>query len=1758
MAKTERGNLLGALLGVLLLPALIVLGPAAAAQPTPPECFGQPATIVGTGAGETLNGTAGDDVIVGLGGADKIEGRGGDDRICGGAGSDTINGGGGNDLISGETGSDKISGGGGGDRIFGGPDDDTLSGDTGNDFLFGEGGADSMDGGDGQDNCFVESRSDDASGCESNLPPNQAPTDITLSNSSLAENQPSGSTVGTLAAVDPDIGDSHTFALVPGAGDADNGRFAISGSSLNTAAVLDFESQATYSVLVRATDIGGLFVEKAFTITVTDTNEPPLVDTVSGGLSYTENDPATVVAGVITVTDPDSANLTGATVQITGNYAAGQDVLAMAAQPNITAAFDAGTGTLTLSGTDTVAAYEAALESVTYHNTSDDPATPNRSVAFAARDAAGFGPPDVREIAIVAVDDPPAAVSDNASASEDSTSNAIDVLANDTDPDGGPKSVSAVSQPANGSVAITNNGAGVHYTPNPNYCNSPPGTSPDSFTYTLNGVSQATVSVLVSCDDDPPVGVNDSASVAEDSSANAIDVLANDTDVDGGPKSVASVTQPPNGSVTITGGGAGVSYTPNADYCNASTTDDSFTYTLNGGSTASVFVTVNCADDAPAAINDSATVAEDSSSNAIDVLANDTDVDGGTKTIESVTQPANGLVAITGGGTGLSYTPNADYCNAPPGTAPDTFNYTINGGLAATVSVTVNCSGDAPVVDNSAGTTTFTENSAAVAVDGSVTVADADAGAAISEATVEITGNYAAGEDVLALGGSHPGISASVAGNKLTLTGPASPAAFQAALRDVTYVNTAETPSELLRTLTFTVTDDTNLSGSDTKSLSVAGADDPPAGVNDLVTVAEDSSSNAIDVLANDTDADGGPKSVDSVTQPANGSVAVTGGGTGVSYTPNAQYCNSPPGDALDIFTYTLNGGSTATVSVTVTCSPDAPVVDTSAGTTTYTENAAPSGIDPNVTVVDADAGATITGATVRITSNFAPGQDILALAGTHGPGITATFSGDTLTLSGTASISAYQAALQEVTYANSSEGPSTLIRTVTFTVTDNTALTGSDTKSLEVTPVNDPPTAVDDAGTTDEDTILPVAAPGVLANDTDIDPGDTKTVVALNSSGTLSGSTAKGGSVTINANGSYSYTPPAAFQALSTGQSDTDSFTYTMADGGGAESTATVNLTVTGISDAPTAVADTFDAIGNTGLFAGRSAPGGEAAKVVTGSVLDNDTDPDSPHTSLVAEPVVNAATALGGMITIEPDGNFTYHPDDGDVGVTDTFTYRVCDASPCNSATVANSTGTLSLPLAGQVWYVKNNQPDGGDGTSDTPFDTLAEAELASGAGDTVYVFDGDNTSADLDTGYVMATDERLIGESRPLAKDPDGGGPLPLSLLYTGIPGAQPTLTASNEDVVVLASNSIVDGIDVDPSGTGGGFSAGAGVAGVGVFRSNVIDSGTAGTQPGIELDGTTGSSGFSQVTVTNGGSSGAIGIRLNNAGTVSFPTGNSITTTGAKALDIASTSMGNSVFNSITVTDSSTGGVRMSATTGNPITFGDGAGTDLSLTTTSGTAPALELKNTGRVLIPSAGNSSISATGGPAVDIVNPGASSSFELDSVSSTNSAGDGINLDGAGVNLFSAPSGSISGAAAIAVDVNDGGAISYGGALNDGAGSTAEITGRSSGHTLALSGNIADSSDAGGGIALSGNSSGAVIFSGSSKVINTGAGDAVVATGNPGHALELSGGGLDIDTTGGRGLEASGGGSIRVQGTGNTITTTTGTPLNITNVTIT
>jgi len=105
---------------------------------------------------------------------------------------------------------------------------------------------------------------------------NDAPTNISLDSSSIAENQPPGTPVGSFSTTDPDTGDTSTYSLVSGPGDTDNASFTVVGNELRTADSFDYEAGGSFSIRVRVTDSGGLHYEQAFIITVTKANEPPV------------------------------------------------------------------------------------------------------------------------------------------------------------------------------------------------------------------------------------------------------------------------------------------------------------------------------------------------------------------------------------------------------------------------------------------------------------------------------------------------------------------------------------------------------------------------------------------------------------------------------------------------------------------------------------------------------------------------------------------------------------------------------------------------------------------------------------------------------------------------------------------------------------------------------------------------------------------------------------------------------------------------------------------------------------------------------------------------------------------------------------------------------------------------------------------------------------------------------------------------------------------------------------------------------------------------------------------------------------------------------------------------------------------------------------------------------------------------------------------------------------------------------------------
>ena len=295
------------------------------------------------------------------------------------------------------------------------------------------------------------------------------------------------------------------------------------------------------------------------------------------------------------------------------------------------------------------------------------------------------------------VNDPPVAGDDEGSVAQDGTTT-IDVLANDTDPDGDDLTVTTVTDPPTGTASIELDGT-VRYTPDP-------GTSgTDTFDYTVedpDGLADtATVTMTVSAGNLPPDAVDDTATVAEDGST-SVDVLANDVDPDAGLLTVTAVTDPSLGIAVINGDGS-IAYTPDANANGA----DSFDYTIedpDGASdTATVHVTVTPGNDPPVAGNDSLSTAEDVAA-VIDVLANDDDIDLDDLSVTSVTNPPKGTATIEPDGR-VRYQPDANV------SGPDAFQYTVSDGAGgtdtATVSVTVTPTNDVPTAAPASASTPF-------------------------------------------------------------------------------------------------------------------------------------------------------------------------------------------------------------------------------------------------------------------------------------------------------------------------------------------------------------------------------------------------------------------------------------------------------------------------------------------------------------------------------------------------------------------------------------------------------------------------------------------------------------------------------------------------------------------------------------------------------------------------------------------------------------------------------------------------------------------------------------------------------------------------------------------------------------------------------------------------------------------------------------------------------------------------------------------
>jgi VCBS repeat-containing protein len=260
------------------------------------------------------------------------------------------------------------------------------------------------------------------------------------------------------------------------------------------------------------------------------------------------------------------------------------------------------------------------------------------------------------------------------------------------------------------------------------------------------------------------------------------------------------------------------------------------------------------------------------------------------------------------------------------------------------------------------------------------------------------------------------------------------------------------------------------------------------------------------------------------------------------------------------------------------------------------------------------------------------------------------------------------------------------------YTVRDNGTSNGAaDAKeasgavSITVNAVNDAPVASGNGYTTAEETPLTVAAPGVLGNDSDV---DSSSLTAIKVSDPTNGT------VTLNANGSFAYTPAPGFSGL-------DSFTYRASDGALDSNVATVTIDVGAVNDAPVAVSDSYNVTEDTSLTI--PAPG----------VLGNDTDSDSA--SLTAAKVSNPAN---GAVTVNTNGSFTYTPN-GNFHGTDSFTYKTSDgALDSNIATVTLTVAAVNdAPVAGN---------DSATTAEDSPVDVDVLANDTDAEGDILAVAD------------------------------------------------------------------------------------------------------------------------------------------------------------------------------------------------------------------------------------------------------------------------------------------------------------------------------------------------------------------------------------------------------------------------------------------------
>lgn len=466
----------------------------------------------------------------------------------------------------------------------------------------------------------------------------------------------------------------------------------------------------------------------------------------------------------------------------------------------------------------------------------------------------------------------------------------------------------------------------------------------------------------------------------------------------------------------------------------------------------------------------------------------------------------------------------------------------------------------------------------------------------------------------------------------------------------------------------------------------------------------------------------------------------------------NLTYSNSNianPSVDLRTVRVTLNDGDGATsapsdLTVNITAVNDAPMVTTSGGAVTFTEpedgNPVPEAVDPGLTVTDPD-NATLASATISITSgSFQTGEDMLAFEndGSTMGNIDGSYDEATGTLmltslGASATLAEWQAALRAVAYSNNSQHPNTTTRTVSFEINDGTADSAPATKDINVVAVNTAPVAVDDHVPVNED--IP-ATGNVLTNDSDAESNAlTASLVTAPVNGT----------VVLNADGSFTYTPNSNYNEL-------DSLEYQVCDNGWPSrcDTAWVQFTIEAINDAPVITAPATLAADEDVLT---DLTGISFADVDAGSA-------DVTVTFSVGSGTLSATSA--GEVTVN--------------GSETTELTLVGPIADLNAFIAAGNVGFTTAPDATDDVTLTVHIDDGGNTGTDPGNSGTADSEAAT---TTVTI----TVTAQNDAPVNTVPADQTINQDQPLVFSTGNGNTIAVADVDAGSGTIQVTLTASN---------------------------------------------------------------------------------------------------------------------------------------------------------------------------------------------------------------------------------------------------------------------------------------------------------------------------------------------------------------------------------------